>query len=137
MAADLRTYTSTPAAPQLNIPPDESCLLVIFGASGDLTKRLLMPSLYNLACDGLLPAHFGIVGVARSDWTTDEFRARMSEDILKFSTRPTFDETVWKNLVSRTHYSPIAFDDQETYRKLSLFLEEIAVERKTGGNMLF
>ena len=67
------------------------CLMVIFGASGDLTKRLLMPALYNLACDGLLPDEFAIVGIAMDDLTTESFRERMTRDIRTFNTRKEFD----------------------------------------------
>ena len=58
--------------------PAEPCVLVIFGASGDLTKRLLMPALYNLACDGLLPDRFCIVGLAMDDLSTEAFRERIA-----------------------------------------------------------
>ncbi len=75
--------TTSPASP---------CILVIFGASGDLTKRLLMPAFFNLACDGLLPKQFAIVGTALDPLTTEQFRARMTDDIKKFNTRKTFDE---------------------------------------------
>ncbi len=56
------------------VPPGEPCLIVIFGASGDLTKRLLMPAFYNLTCDGLLPEQFAIVGIALDELSTDDFR---------------------------------------------------------------
>jgi len=73
--------------------------MVIFGASGDLTKRLLVPALYNLACDGLLNPNFAVLGTAMDDWTTEQFRARMNEDILKFHTRPEFEKVAWDDLV--------------------------------------
>ena len=56
----------------------EPCVLVILGASGDLTKRLLLPAFYNLACDGLLPEQFAIVGLAMDEFTTESFREKMS-----------------------------------------------------------
>ena len=74
--------------PLIAEPPGDPCIMVIFGASGDLTKRLLMPALYNLACDRLLPAQFAIVGTAMDTWTTEAFRERMSHDISEFSTSP-------------------------------------------------
>src|SRR4051794_1379903 len=100
-------------------PLAEPCLLVIFGASGDLTKRLLMPALYNLACDGLLPDRFAIIGIAMDEMTTDQFRARMTQDIQKFSTRKAFDEKVWGNFVERLHYTPGKFDDPRAYQRLA------------------
>ena len=78
----------TPSEPaQGATAPGEPCVVVIFGASGDLTKRLLMPAFYNLACDGLLSKHFAVVGMALDDLSTDPFRARMTEDIRRFHTR--------------------------------------------------
>src|SRR5687767_6260745 len=88
-------------------PTGDPCVVVIFGASGDLTKRLLMPALYNLACEGLLPEQFALVGADIIEMTTDQFRARMSDEkdgIKKFHTRRKFDQTVWDHLVSRFHY---------------------------------
>src|ERR1700676_4480960 len=76
-------------------PPAAPCIVVIFGASGDLTKRLLMPAFYNLTCDGLLPKQFAIVGTALDPLSTEQFRARLTGDIKKFNTRPTFDESRW------------------------------------------
>ena len=74
------------------LPPSGPCLMVIFGASGDLTKRLLVPALYNLACDGLLPDRFAIVGIAMDELDDDAFRERMSADVRRYSTRKEFDE---------------------------------------------
>ena len=85
--------------------PAEPCVLVIFGASGDLTKRLLMPAFYNLACDGLLPDQFAIVGIAMDDFTTESFREKMSIDIKQFSTRKEFDPKTWDWLCSRLYYT--------------------------------
>ena len=66
-------------------------VLVTLGASGDLTKRLLMPALYNLACDGLLPEGFAVVGMARRDLDTAAFRAGQREDLARFLPRREFD----------------------------------------------
>ena len=90
---------SPPAAPVAASPPGNPCVMVIFGASGDLTKRLLMPAIYNLACDGLLPDKFAIVGSAMDEWTTDQFRERMTADIKQFNTRNKFDQAVWDEAV--------------------------------------
>src|SRR4051794_6683901 len=84
-------------------PPGDPCILVLFGASGDLTKRLLMPALYNLACDGLLPEQFAVVGMALHDLTTDEFRENMSRDIRAFNTRKELDPKAWDDLCSRLY----------------------------------
>src|SRR5208283_2022409 len=84
-------------APETNQPSDP-CVMLIFGASGDLTKRLLVPALYNLACDGLLPESFALLGTALDALTTESFREKMSADILKFHTRKEFDAKVWDDL---------------------------------------
>src|SRR5436853_923180 len=94
-----------------NNPTSQPCVMLIFGASGDLTKRLLVPALYNLACDGLLSDKFAVLGAAMDDLTTESFRARMNDDIKKFHTRHTFEPKVWTDLVSRFNYFPAGFAD--------------------------
>src|SRR3984957_8177887 len=92
-------------------PPSDPCIMLIFGASGDLTKRLLVPALYNLACDGLLSDNFALLGTAIDAPPTDQFRQRMSDDIKKFHTRKEFDPAVWEKLVSRFSYMQGGFSD--------------------------
>src|SRR5947209_8047350 len=99
-------------------PPADPCIMVIFGASGDLTKRLLMPALYNLLLDGLLPERFAIVGIALDELSTEDFRARMSKDIRQFNTRTDFDEKAWDGLCARLHYMPGNFGDEAAFAKL-------------------
>ena len=118
-------------------PPGEPCIMVLFGACGDLTKRLLMPAIYNLACDGLLPDHFAIIGLAFDKLTTEQFRTRMTEDIKKFSTRQNFDPAVWDGLVSRIHYMSGDFGDADTYRRLADQVNHLEAEHQTAGNVLF
>jgi len=72
--SSLRGAASTLGSAQA---PAEPCVLVIFGASGDLTKRLLMPAFYNLVCDGLLSEQFAVVGIAMDEFTTESFRGKM------------------------------------------------------------
>ncbi len=127
------TKERQPGAPH---PPDP-CLMVIFGASGDLTKRLLMPALYNLACDGLLPPQFAIIGIALDDFTTEQFRARMTEYIRQFNTRPTFDERVWNDFVARLYYTPGSFGDPQAYQRLARLVDQVDAEVQTEGNLLF
>ncbi len=76
----------------LHTPPP--CALVIFGASGDLTKRKLVPALYHLAQHKLLPENFAIVGTARTPMTEDDFRRKMHDAIIEFSDNKTIDETL-------------------------------------------
>ena len=116
------------------------CIMLIFGASGDLTKRLLMPALYNLACDGLLADNFAVLGAAVSDISSEEFRERMSgeeDGIKKFHTRKEFDQAVWDKLVSRLHYQSCSFDDQAGFARLKETVAKLDTQYQTGGNVLF
>src|SRR5256885_13805653 len=75
----------------------EPCTVVIFGASGDLTKRKLLPALYRLVQERLLPAEFAIVGLARTEMSHEEFRARMKEAVAQFSEAKHVDEEGWQS----------------------------------------
>ena len=136
MINKLESYALS-SEPQQGGRPKNPCLLVLFGASGDLTKRLLVPALYNLACDRLLPERFGIVGVGRTEWTTDFFREKLTQEIPSFQTRPKFDENVWNQFVTQLHYTSGPLDHLETYNKLSSFLERLGSELQTNGNVIF
>ena len=111
--------------------------MLIFGASGDLTKRLLVPALYNLACDGLLNDNFAVLGTATNGWSTDEFRAYLSEQIKKFHTRKEFDQAVWDKLVSKFHYISGSFTEQAVYGKLKEELKRLDAKFSCSGNVLF
>src|SRR6516162_3284854 len=91
---------------QLERPPHrvaEPCVMVIFGASGDLTKRKLIPALYNLAKENLLSRQFAIIGFASGDLTSESFREQLSKDIRNFATGPV-DEEVWDWFRRRIYY---------------------------------
>ena len=121
-------------------PPSGPCIMLIFGASGDLTKRLLVPSLYNLVCDGLLSDNFAVLGTGRSPLTNDTFREQLSSDdqgIRKFHTRKNFDEAAWDKLVSRLHYTSSNIDDIEDFRKLREEVARLDTQYQAGGNILF
>ncbi len=137
MATETQTQRQVGEPPQGTTPPADSCVLVLFGASGDLTKRLLMPALYNLACDGLLPKHFAVVGLALDELTTEQFRARLTADVQTFTTRPTFDPRVWDDFVARLHYTSGNFADPATYLRLAELVARLDAEHQTGGNVLF
>ncbi|MBK7995119.1 MAG: glucose-6-phosphate dehydrogenase [Blastocatellia bacterium] len=117
--------------------PSQPCVMVIFGASGDLTKRLLVPALYNLACDGLLAENFALLGFARSDWTTEAFRQQMNEDIKKFHTRQQFDQEVWDKLVSRFYYMSGEPSNPEHFQRLKTEVANLNSQHNTEGNVLF
>jgi len=118
-------------------PIGDPCIMVIFGASGDLTKRLLMPAIYNLECDELLGPNFAIIGIARDELTTASFREHMSRDIRSFNTRPDFDSAVWDRLCSRLNYTPGSFDDAAAFAKLKELVIQLDAQYQAGGNILF
>ena len=115
--------------------PDD-CILVIFGASGDLTKRKLFPALYSLAYRRLLPEHFAVVGVSRSEETDDEFRERMKEAVQEHS-RDEFRDDVWELLASGMRYVAMDFADEEREDGLAKTLTELDVEHGTRGNRVY
>jgi len=96
----------------------DACVMVIFGATGDLTKRKLIPALCNLANDGLLAEHFSIVGFAFDDLTTEAFRQQLCEDIKQFATSPVKPE-FWNRLIEHIHYVRGDFQDPNSYAELS------------------
>src|SRR5580700_8299556 len=117
--------------------PTQPCVMLVFGASGDLTKRLLVPALYNLACDGLLSKNFALLGSAMDPLTTESFRERMTADIQKFHTRKEFDAPVWDDLVSRFHYVQGAFDDKAAFQKLRAEVKRLDGVVGAKDNVLF
>ena len=114
----------------------EPCALVIFGASGDLTKRKLVPSLYNLASYHLLPADFSIIGVARRPLSDDIFREQLGKALAELGTQPV-DPNLWERFRGRISYCAGEFDNPETYKKLKEALEASEKEFKTSGNVVF
>jgi glucose-6-phosphate 1-dehydrogenase len=137
MSDNPQVLRTTGAPPTAENAPSEPCVMLLFGASGDLSKRLLVPALYNLACDGLLSERFALLGTAMDPLTTESFRERMSADVQKFHTRPQFDAAVWEGLVRRFHYRQGAFGDPRTFDALKADVEKLGEEFKTGGNILF
>jgi glucose-6-phosphate 1-dehydrogenase len=115
----------------------EPCIVVIFGASGDLTKRKLVPALYRLVQERLLPAEFAIIGLARTEMSTDEFRARMKEAVEEFSEAKRVDEEVWDSFAQGLHYLTADINNPADYDKLSKLLVQVDKERGTQGNRLF
>lgn len=116
----------------------ESCILVIFGATGDLTARKLLPALYHLAQEGQLPPHFACVGYARREKTTEEFRQEMAQAVKTFSRSGNgFKEEVWQAFAQRLFYFQGDFDQPERYHALSHFLTELDVQFNTKGNRVF
>jgi glucose-6-phosphate 1-dehydrogenase len=112
------------------------CVLVIFGAAGDLTKRKLIPALYNLRKSDLLPDEFAVVGVARAVMNDEEFRRRLSDDIKEFATDEV-DPDLWQWLQERLYYLSGDFDDDQVFTRLKELLSKVDAERKTLGNYCF
>ncbi|MGI8821352.1 MAG: glucose-6-phosphate dehydrogenase [Chthoniobacterales bacterium] len=113
-----------------------ACTIVIFGATGDLTHRKLLPALYNIAADGELPPEVAVVGMARRPKTDDEFRAEMGEAVRKFS-RQTVRDEVWDSFARSLFYHTSDFEDADGYKTLGERLDQIDQERGAGGNRLF
>jgi glucose-6-phosphate 1-dehydrogenase len=115
----------------------EPCAVVIFGASGDLARRKLIPALYRLVQERVLPAEFAIVGLGRTAMTDDEFREKMKAAVVEFSESKSVDEEVWRSFAAGLRYLPSNIGRPESYAELAARLEEIDRERGTGGNRLF
>ena len=114
----------------------EPCAIVIFGGSGDLTKRKLVPALYRLAQLRLIPPQFSIIGTARQDMSDDEFRAVMREALGKFS-EEEIDEPSWQNFASGIFYIGGDATQAATYEALRTKVEKVEAERHTEGNRIF
>jgi len=122
-------------APESGQAPDP-CTLVIFGASGDLTRRKLVPALYNLLIDGLMPERFAVVGVARRELSDEAFAESLRSGIESFSRRP-LDEKAWQRIRGRIAYVSADTDDEAGYRELARVLDETDRKHGSGGNRLF
>jgi glucose-6-phosphate 1-dehydrogenase len=118
------------------MPSAAPCVLVIFGASGDLAKRKLIPAVYDLAKDGLLPERFALVGYARSESSDEAFRQECYEGAKKHA-RGGFDEELWKKLAPRISYIQGDYGSGEDHRGLAEYLKEIDAQHGTEGNRLF
>jgi len=113
-----------------------ACVLVVFGGAGDLTRRLLLPALLNLAAEGELPERFTLVGFARTDLDDESFRQRL-DDAVKDHVRREVDPGLWATLRSNVRWVKGNFDDPEAYIRLRETLEEIRGEQGTSGCDLF
>jgi glucose-6-phosphate 1-dehydrogenase len=101
------------------------CVMVVFGASGDLTRRKLMPALYSLERQGLLAERFAIIGFARSMKDREQFRQEMRQAVETFSQGERLSEELWRRFSSRLHYLVGAYDDLEAYTRLQGLLGEL------------
>ncbi|BBJ44612.1 MULTISPECIES: glucose-6-phosphate dehydrogenase [Streptomyces] len=110
--------------------------LVIFGVTGDLSRKKLMPAIYDLANRGLLPPGFSLVGFARRDWEDEDF-SQVVHDAVKEYARTPFREEVWQQLAEGFRFVPGAFSDDEAFTTLRATIEELDKARGTGGNFAF
>jgi len=116
--------------------PGDPCTIVIFGASGDLTKRKLLPALYNLKVLKLLPQNFAVIGVAVSEGNDEMYRAKTTEDINQFATRPV-DKAEWDDFNKRTYYVEGDFNSIDTFKHLSSKIDDVRKTHNLPGNVLF
>lgn len=115
----------------------EPCILVIFGVTGDLTARKLLPAIYNLAREGQLPAQFACVGFARREKSLEEFRQEMKKAISDFSRVKPIDENLWKNFEQQLYYYKSEFHEDAGYEGLQKFLQTLDAKLGTRGNRVF
>ena len=118
-------------------PTAPPSVLVIFGATGDLTRRKLLPALYRLAQQRLIASEFAILGTARPTMTDDEFRAAMQAAIAEFGPDVRPDEAAWQSFAQRIYYRGGEFNDAALYAELKSKLEAIDQEYDTQGNRIF
>jgi glucose-6-phosphate 1-dehydrogenase len=138
------TLAQAPAIPQDNPLLEglrkrraaEPCALTIFGASGDLTQRKLIPALYALAFRGLLPSSFGIVGVARTPMADDEFREKMKQAVMEHG-RDEFRDDVWEELAAGMRYVATDFADDGGEERVINCLNKLDEERGTSSNRVY
>lgn len=123
-----------PGSTQRVIDP---CILVIFGATGDLTAKKLMPALYNLTRDGQLPSQFVCVGFARREKTHDQFREEMRQAVITHSRTKPLDERLWNTFKEQIFYHISEFHDASGYARLKKFLEELDTRFGTKGNRVY
>jgi glucose-6-phosphate 1-dehydrogenase len=111
--------------------------MVLFGATGDLSKRKIFPALYNLALQHLLPNGFSLIGFSRQDMSDDEFRARMRDSVESFSRTKPITSAVWETFAQGAFYVQGDFNDEARFGALAKRLDEIDQQRGTAGNRLY
>ena len=124
-----------PAEPGRSFAPGP-CTLVIFGGSGDLAKRKLVPAVYNLLLDAVLPPNYAILGLGRKPLSDQEFRASLRDGITKYSRQKLANEK-WADFERRLFYLSGSIDDPQTYHDIKTRCEKIEAELKLPGNRIF
>ena len=141
---DLTQRTQLSSPPRHEAKPADPCAMVIFGASGDLTKRLVVPALYNLARTKLLPEHFALIGVARSEGTTESWRTHLHDELKTFvgnvgseDNLADIDEAVWQGLAARMSYIQGDLTTPGVYDDIRNALAKAEKTYSTQGNAIF
>src|SRR2546421_10341936 len=134
--AAVTTQEPNPLTEGLERLPVHPTTLAIFGATGDLAKRKLLPAIYNLAHEGALPERFNLIGISRGDVADDGFRQIARESIEQFSRRKP-DDKVLSSLVDRMRYVSASFDDPNGYEQLGKIMDEFDSEAGIVFNRLF
>ena len=132
--AQIAEQTST-SAPRVG-KPGSPCVMVIFGAAGDLTGRKLIPALYNLLTAGLLPKEFAVLGVARAAMSNEDFRRQIADEIRQFATSD-IDPALWADLEKRCYYLTGNFGDAALYPELKKSVEQIDKDHSTHQNYFY
>ncbi|HEX8925672.1 MAG TPA: glucose-6-phosphate dehydrogenase, partial [Terriglobales bacterium] len=136
MSTIVQPTPRTQRLPQM--PKAEPCLLVIFGASGDLTKRKLIPALFDLACIGCITTQpFEVLGVARTPMSDDDFRTSMRQHAEASKDARNFSAEKWEDFAKRLHYMPGDINDPEFYRALGKRLEEMRQEGASSNHLFY
>src|SRR6201996_811402 len=133
----------SPSANPLRDPRDRRipqvagpCVLVMFGVTGDLARKKLMPAIYDLANRGLLPPGFSFVGFARRNWEDEDF-AQVTYQAVKEYARTPFRDAVWEQLSEGVRFVSGSFDDDAAFDELAHTVPTLDAERSTGGNYAF
>ncbi len=114
----------------------EPCAVILFGASGDLARRKVIPALYDLAAHNSLASRFALIGFARTPMTDDAFRAAVEEAAKNISEVGPIDPEQWKEFVANLFYCPGEYNDSQSFARLAKRLAELDEQRKLGGNRL-
>ena len=125
------------AAPSSTPPKADPCVVVILGASGDLTQRKLVPALFRLACAGCMSREFTVIGVGRTRMTDAEFRARMKEGASSSKEIGDFTEAEWREFEERLQYLVGALDENETYERIAARLHALAASGASNNRLFY
>jgi glucose-6-phosphate 1-dehydrogenase len=123
--------------PQEPLPTGDSCVLIIFGASGDLTKRKLIPGLYNLACEGCMNPEFEVLGIGRTPMRSEEFRKKTGEAAAESKDTRNFSEPKWEDFEHRLHYMVGDINDPKFYSQLRVRLEEMEKNGSSPNHLFY